>query len=242
LPLDRITLQRLPDLTAEWVRQGHDAATQPLDRAALAERIRGTWYVQAELRLPEASRAAARAAADAEVAAATARKTVVPIPEEFAGLPPGDVYQFTADATRNWADQVKVVPAPTEASGITNRLELSDDEMAKYALPMQWGYYDGATKQGASGDPITADEVPGPGYHWYMMGTFTPRPASYVYFFWSWIIQLDLGTLCDPDEPDAQYDVHARIAFEGPGFPHGKPGDRNAICVERIVLVRHRGE
>jgi len=242
LPLDRITLQKLPDLTAEWVRQGHDPAAEPFARDALAERIRGTWYAQADLRLPEDARATAREAAEAELAPLMVRRAYVPLPEEFSGLPPGDVYQFTADATRNWADQVKVVPAPTEASGITNRLDITDEELPKYTLPMQWGYYDGETKQGASGPPITAEQVPGPGYHWYKMGTFTPRPAAYVYFFWSWIIQLDLGTLCDPDQPDARYDVHARIAFEGPAFPHGEPGDKNAICVERIVLVRHRGE
>ena len=30
----------------------------------------------------------------------------------------------------------------------------------------------------------------------------------------------------------------ARINSEGPGFPHGKPGEANAISVERVVLVK----
>jgi hypothetical protein len=42
----------------------------------------------------------------------------------------------------------------------------------------------------------------------------------------------------DPENPDAEFDIWARIKFEGPAFPHGQPEDKNAICVERVVLVR----
>jgi len=30
----------------------------------------------------------------------------------------------------------------------------------------------------------------------------------------------------------------ANIKFEGPGFPHGGPDEKNAINIERVVLVR----
>ena len=33
------------------------------------------------------------------------------------------------------------------------------------------------------------------------------------------------------------FEVWARIKFEGPRFPHAKPGDKDAIYIERVVLV-----
>jgi len=62
-------------------------------------------------------------------------------------------------------------------------------------------------------------------------------PGYYAYFFWSWIIQVDVENVFDPARPDQKYEVWARIKFEGPRFPHAKPGDKNAIYVERLVLV-----
>jgi hypothetical protein len=44
----------------------------------------------------------------------------------------------------------------------------------------------------------------------------------------------------DPDHPDQKFEVWARIKFNGPGFPHGKPEEENAISVERVVLVRQQ--
>lgn len=64
------------------------------------------------------------------------------------------------------------------------------------------------------------------------------QPGYYVYFFWSWIIQLDVDNVFDPAKPDQRFEFWARIKFEGPQFPHARPGEKDAICVERIVLVK----
>jgi hypothetical protein len=243
LPLDRASVIRYPALVREWVATGKPAEEMPLDRDAIAQRYQQTWHAEIDRRLPEAQRAQERETCDAEVAALTARRAWVPLPERFRGLPPGTVFDFTADATRNWRNIVKVVPADTE-SGITNRLELTGDllqpdgEGRSYALPMAWGLYDQVNKQSAGGAPIKPEDVPGPGYHWYKMGTHKIVPSHYLYFFWSWIIQLDLDSVIDPKAPDTQFEVWASIAFEGPGFPHGNAGDQNAICVERVVLAK----
>ena len=34
----------------------------------------------------------------------------------------------------------------------------------------------------------------------------------------------------------------ARIKFEGPGFPHGQAGQKNAICIERVIVIRSAKE
>ncbi|MBM3499428.1 MAG: DUF4838 domain-containing protein, partial [Armatimonadetes bacterium] len=242
LPLDRAAVVRYPTLMREWLAAGQDPAAMPLDRDAIAARYRQTWHEQIELRLPEDERAAEGDRCDGEVAALTSRRAYVPLPERFRDLPPGSVFDFTAEATRNWADIVKVVPADTE-SGVTNRLELTegllqtDGEGRSYALPMPWGLYDQVNKQWLSGAPIKPEDVLGPGYHWYKMGSHKIVPSHYLYFFWSWIIQLDVDSVIDPQNPDAEFEVWANIAFEGPGFPHGEAGQTNAIGVERVVLV-----
>jgi len=238
MPIDRATVVLYPKLVGEWMAQGGDAAKMPLDRDAIAKRYHDTWYAQIDLRLPEDQRAAERQQADAEVARLTARPAYVPLPEKFRGLPPGSVFDYIADASRNWQDTVKVVPDAEAETGITDRLELSDEDMQKYKLPMPWGLYDQISKQGFSGQSIQEADVPGPGYHWYQMGTYTIGPSYYQYFFWSWIIQFDVDNVYDAKNPEEGWEVWARIKFAGPGFPHGRPEDRNAICVERLVLVK----
>jgi len=238
LPIDRASVVLFPTLMGEWIAAGNEPEAMPVDRDAIAARYRDTWHTQIDLRLAEAQRAAERDRADAETTALTARKAYVPPPERFRDLPRGAVFHYTADMTRNWQNIVKVVPEEDSDSGITNRLELSDEDMEKYKLPMPWGLYDQVNKKSGGGAAIKPEDVPGPGYHWYQMGTFPIGRSYYLYFFWSWIIQVDIDNVVDADHPERQFDVWARIKFEGPGFPHGELDDRNAICVESVVLVR----
>jgi hypothetical protein len=98
--------------------------------------------------------------------------------------------------------------------------------------------YDVINKRSGGGSVIKPEDVSGPGYHWYKMGTFPIGPSYYLYFFWSWVIQVDLENAVDPDHPEQLCEVWAHIKFEGPGFPHGTAADKNAISVERVVLVK----
>ncbi len=238
LPLDRASLVLFPDFVAQWVRSGHTPETLPLDRDAVAARCRDTWAAQIQFRVPEAERPAALAEIDAELSPLLARPAIVRIPEKFRGLPPEIVFDFTADMSRNWNDQAKRVPDSEAESGFANRLELSGQDMEKYALPISWGLYDVINKRSGGGGSIRPEDVPGPGYHWYNMGTFTIQPSYYVYFFWSWVIQVDVDCAHDPAHPEQRFDVWARIKFEGPGFPHGGADTPNAISIERVVLVK----
>ena len=168
----------------------------------------------------------------------------MPVPKRFRHLPADRVFHYTADETRNWKDLVRRVPEPDSESGITNRLELDaalkrdPTEDRSYKLPMPWGIYEVARKRSGGSATLKPRDVPGPGYHWYRLGTFPVVASDYLWFFWSWIIQLDVDDVADPRRPDQTFEVWARIKFEGPGFPHGKAGDRNAICIERVVLVK----
>jgi hypothetical protein len=70
------------------------------------------------------------------------------------------------------------------------------------------------------------------------MGSFPIPPGAYVYFFWSWIIQVEVDNVFEPATPSQKFEVWARIKFEGPRFPYAKSGDPDAISVERVVLVK----
>jgi hypothetical protein len=167
--------------------------------------------------------------------------TSVPLPERFRSLPKGSVHDYTATMTRNWADVVKIVKDPEAESGIANKLDLTAtnvDSPEKYVLPMPWGIYEPVGKKFPGNGAVKAEDIPGPGYHWYKMGTFPINPGSYIYFFWSWILQVEVDNVVDPAKPDQRFEVWAKVKFTGPRFPHAQPGDLDAIYVERLVLAR----
>ena len=241
LPLDRATLVVHARLTSDWMSQGKPAGQAPPDRAVTARRALETWLAQAKLRLPESAQQTETEHAEREMRRYTSAATSVPLPEQFRALPKGSVCDYLATMTRNWADVVKVVKDPEAQSGIANKLDLMADGVdspENYVVPMPWGLYGTVEKQSAGGNTIKAEDIPGPGYHWYKMGSFPIGPGYYAYFFWSWIIQVDVENVFDPAKPEQKFDVWARMKFEGPRFPHPRPGDKDAIYVERLVLVK----
>jgi Domain of unknown function (DUF4838) len=237
LPVERAAVVRYRELAEEWVGMGNPIETMPLDREAIGERYRDTWQTEIDLRIPEAGRVKERADADREVRQLLGLPSSVPLPERFQSLPRDAVTQYTAWDSRNHRDVVKRVGDGEAESGTTNRLELSDEDMKKYQLPMPWGLYDVANTCSAGSATIAPEDVPGPGYNWYKMGTFSIGPTYYLYFFWSWIIQIDVDNVIYSGNPEREFDIWAMVKFQGPGFPHGRAEDTNAICVERVVLV-----
>lgn len=238
LPLDRAAVILFPQLVKQWTQAGHPPERIPLDREAIAARYKNTWYEQIDFRIPETQRVNERLEAERELHRYLGIRANVSIPDRFRDIPLARIFQFTPEDMRNWQDIVRRVPDPDLGNQLTGRLELSDEDMKKYALPMAWGLYDVENKRGAASGAIRAEDVPGPGYHWYKLATCPIGPTYYLYFFWSWIIQIDVDGALDVEHSDQPFDLWANIKFEGPGFPHGTPNQKNAICVERVVLVR----
>jgi len=241
LPLDRASVVAYTKLNSEWQALGRPADQAPPSRDAVAQRAMATWLAEAKLRMNEAGQAKEKAAAEKEMRRYTSLPGSVPLPAKFRDLPRGTVFDYTADMTRNWADVVKVVKDPEAESGFTNKLDLTAPETTsqeKYVLPMPWGLYGVQQKKSVGGAAIKAEDITGPGYHWYKMGVFPLEPSYYAYFFWSWIIQVDIDNAYDAARPNQKFEVWANIKFTGPRFPHAKEGDKDAIYVERLVLVK----
>lgn len=241
LPLDRATLALHARLASDWLARGKPAALVPPDRESTGRRVLDTWLTQAKLRLPESAQASERQNAEAEVRRYVSLPNAVALPGKFRAHPKGTVHDYLATMTRNWADVVQVIKDAEAESGIANRLDLGAanvESPEKYGLPMPWGVYGTVEKKGVGSGLIRPDDIPGPGYHWYHMGSFPIAPGNYVYFFWSWIIQVDVDSVFDPTDPGRRFDIWARVKFTGPRFPHARPGDPDAIYVERLVLVK----
>ncbi len=230
LSLDRATLALARRLNAQL-----GSASCPWDRDAVARRALETWLTEIDRRVAPAKRESERAAARREIETLAAVRLNLPLPEPFRGLPAGSVQDHAAETFRNFADQARVVQDAEAETGTASRFEIPDAELAKYALPIPWGTYDTVGLRGVVSARIAPEAIPGPGYHWYRLPACKVGTADYVWFFWSWIIQCDLS-----DGGGDLHEVHARIKFEGPAFPHGKPDQRNAISVERIVAVQKR--
>jgi hypothetical protein len=241
LPLDRATVAVHPRLTSDWLTLGEPTGQAPPDRHATAQRVLDTWLAQSKLRLPESAQETERQRAEVEIRRYAIVTDPMSLPEKFRDLPKGTVYDYIPIMMRNWADVVKVVKDPEAEAGIADKLDLAADNLdrpEKYIVPMPWGLYGTVEKKHMGGSAIEAGDIPGPGYHWYKMGSFPVAPGFYVYFFWSWIIQVEVDNVFDPAKPDQKFEVWARVKFTGPRFPHAKPGDKDAIYVERLVLVK----
>jgi hypothetical protein len=237
LSLDRYTLLMNRKLLRQWQHEGHTMESFPLNRDKIAARMTQTLNEQIDLRLPEDRRAAAREAELGEVNRLNA--PALPVPARFKDAPAGSVEVYSPVGTRNFADRAKVVKDADAEIGVATRLLMSDvpeTERAKYKLPMPWGVYDTKDKTYPATGEIKAADIPGAGYHWYKLSDAKLTGYDYIYFFWSWNIQLDIPDGFDSTNPDQKYDVWAELKFEGPMF--NQPGDKDAISVSRIVLVR----
>ena len=241
LPLDRASVTLYPQLMSAWRALGEPLKLTPPGRSSTAQRVMETWITQAQLRLPQQEQALEKQHAEGEMRRYALVPDQLALPSQFRSAPQGSVHDYLATMTRNWGDVVKVVKDPEAESGIANKLDLSSeglDGVEKYVLPMPWGIYGQEEKKHVGGSTIKSADIPGPGYHWYKMGTFPIASGSYVYFFWSWIIQADIDDVFDPAQPGQPYEVWARVKFTGPRFPHATPGDKDAIYVERLILVK----
>lgn len=235
LPLDRAIVF----FYNQWARKSGDTPeTMPLDREAVTARFIQTSDEQIKMRIPEAQHALYQKVTTDEIAKSLIPlPPLLPTPEKFREVDPEKIVVYSARDMRISGDIPKVVPDELSESGITTRLEIDDANLETFKLPLPWGVYDVASKKGLIGGEVKADEIPGPGYHWYKLGTGALKETAYLYFLRTWIIQVDMNGL-DAESATQQFEIWANIKFEGPATPHGQPNEKNTISIERLVLLK----
>jgi len=109
------------------------------------------------------------------------------------------------------------------------------------------GVYDCAGRRGLVGRQLNKNDVgvafdrkaiPGRGYHLYKIGRTIITTNCYVWLTRSWQIQHHIEMLHDATNMGQKWDVYASVKLTGPTYPHGKPGEKDALYFDRLILVK----
>ena len=255
LSLDRAALNLERPLMREHVMRGGTIEDYPLDRNELLERVRQTWsehlhtcygqYIETEAarkgyqkRIDEMNDELARIR---DFPPTLAELTV---PARIADVDPSRVFDFSAWDVRP-VSAIDLLKDPDTETGIAARIYHSPESEPiddSFSLPGTYEVFSYERWGGISGGSLglSAQGVQSDGYHWYKVGTTRVTPGTCL-ILWNWRTRLALGRAFDDGDPDASYDIWLRLKFTGPGYPHGKPDEDNAIYLERVTLVRQGG-
>ncbi|MGN0870248.1 MAG: DUF4838 domain-containing protein [Victivallales bacterium] len=244
LPLDRASLILGKKFMGEYLKKHGNLDGYPLDRAKISKRIREAWREQAEMRLRPKERAKSISEMETEI-----RKFSMPVnlkaltvPEKFSHIPAQELFDYTLETASRWKNTVKLVEDPESEAGTVACLEFPNEDpgtrLEKYRMPLLFGIYSPARKKSIWAKQLSAKEVRGRGYQWYKLGTSRLTPDCYMFFFWSWYIQQGIADGFDPNQENRRFDIWLRMKLTGPAYPYGKKDEKNAIWIERIILVR----
>lgn len=261
LAIDKATVTVFPRLWQAWAQAGHKPGEMPLDRDKVAARIKQTVGEQWQLRAPADGQwepairkemtEKCRTDFLALIDAALKQKLVaIKPPSKFKDIPEGGYTDYPADKISAGGTDAVIEDADSEA-GIAIKKAFSDQDLLAQKTPitskqfardyvLSWDLHD--YQKPAKGDELTIiylkpADVPGPGYHWYKLGSHHLHENSFLWVY-NANLEVPLRAAIDPLEPSAAYDIWASLKFEGPAFPHGTKAQANAVFVERVVVLK----
>jgi len=160
-------------------------------------------------------------------------KEFAPLPEQFRDLPPERVIDLPAcEWGNNSSLGPYLEPDPEAALGLTVPWPGANH------LPMPIATYTLTGDAPDRAEHVQAEDIPGPGYHWYRGPRFKLGEWTYVYLTASWRLQQHLYSLYEPDNPEQEWEVWVSMKFTGPAYPYGKPDEPNGVYFDRMILVR----
>ena len=163
-----------------------------------------------------------------------------PLPPQFRDIAPERILDMPAHQIKP-GRRYKVVVDPGSAFGLAISGEHEDE------MPFCMGVYDLTGRRGLVGRRLNERDIGvaldtgaivGSGYHLYKLGRTIVTPRCYVWLTKSWQIQQPLDMLHDPTRMHEQWDIYVSLKLTGPAYPHGRPTDKNAICFDRMILVK----
>ena len=235
LSLDRATLLLRVELMREYFRKNGTLANFPFDIKAVKDRIEKQYPMELEkVRKKEVEKVSGLFKAELERYNGTITEKTLTVPEKFKNLPQEDVFDFPIYKATTHDPAVKVVDDPESISGQVLCYERDKFEQKKYyTFPLPYGVYSRKTRLSVIKGKLPAKDVK-PGYNWYHLGTGKITPESYFHFFGSWDYQQYFSTMTDTV---SEFEFHLHLKFTGKVFG-GKAEDKNAIYIDRLVLVR----
>ncbi|MDO9542296.1 MAG: DUF4838 domain-containing protein [Kiritimatiellia bacterium] len=258
IAIDKATLAVFPQIWQQQVKQGKKAEDIPLNRDKIAARIKDTVEQQWQLRVDIKKIAITNTTSKwrrgemekqkkefLDKIDQYLKKKLIEInpPAKFAHLPEGGYTDYPADRFVIYNNEnTRVLDDDKESeTGIINRTELSGKDLEKFKdYVLKWDRHD-YTKPAKGDEPtiryLKQGDIPGEGYHWYKLGTYQLTENNFLWIY-DVDLEINLRGARDPLDTAAEYDLWARIKFEGPAFPHGKKEQKNAVCIERITAVK----
>lgn len=160
-------------------------------------------------------------------------KEFAPLPEQFRDLPPERVIDLPAC---EWGNNSSLGPYLEPDPGAALGLAIPWPGVDHLPMPIATYTLTGDAPDRA--EHVQAEDIPGPGYHWYRGSRFKLGEWTYVYLTESWRLQQHLYALYDPANPDQEWEVWVSMKCTGPDYPHGNPNDPNGVYFDRMILVR----
>ncbi len=166
----------------------------------------------------------------------------VRLPEKFKNMPVGSYFDFPVDRAYRHRDAARIENDDESETGkavvmrFPNHIENNDVSRYNKYLPM--GCYSMSHRRNLGGGAIHWNMVKNRGYNWYKIGKTKLAPDCYIYFFTTWVVQLNVGYCADIINSDTEYEIWVKVKFTGPEFPLGKKGEKDAVYLERVVLKK----
>ncbi len=229
LNLDKAVYVRIRELSREWRQLGRSMDEFPFSLSDSIRRAEEIWTAAIDFnygKLPYRGSALEQMKKELDLYANL--PVEVPVNDKFE-----NGIEFTVEQGN--PNGRKIVPDPESSIGYAAMVDLSNGP-GIHKLPLLMGGYVASTKANQFGKVITAAQVKGPGYNWYSTPEFTPEPSGYIFFLNDWTIQFTQDVAASLRD-GRKYKAWASIKFTGPDFSHGRPGEKNAIYVDRCVMV-----
>jgi hypothetical protein len=251
MALDKATLALLPKIWAKWDAEGKKRDDLPLNREKIAARLRDTVEEQWKFRINPSLSESMKKNISVEKAKFLTKidkylkmsPVAINPPAKFARLPRENYTAYAADSYMTCGNSaVEVIEDKYTQNGITCCVRLSDKSLASLdGNALKWDMHDHtkrATGKEATIRYIKLDEIiPGSGYHWYKLGTYCINKNNFLWIYGA-DLSIEVSDARDIFDPSCQYDIWARVKFEGPAFPYGGKKGKNAILIEWIVAVK----
>lgn len=156
----------------------------------------------------------------------------LPLPAELRGRQVVDFVGADLPAAARVSD-------PEATCGVACRLGPRAGAPDFHDRPLAMGLYDAAGRKFGPALTLKPEDVPQDGkYHLYKLGSFAVGERTYVWFHWSWLLQVYLTRAYQPPA-ERTLEVYASVKVTGPAYVKGSTAE-NAVWVDRVLLAEPR--
>ena len=167
------------------------------------------------------------------------------MPARFKHVPPDKCFDFSMENSSRFRNFAVLVNDPESEVGYAAAMITEEEKnpyrsnwLGDYRLPQPFGIRSRGLDTYFLQTKIKKEQVKKAGYNWYKLGVVKLSADAFLYCFGTWMVQQPIGIAYDPKNPDAKFEIWISMKFTGPAYPHGREGDKNAIYIDRVFLIR----